>query len=258
MSNVTNTGDIFAAFIEADKAIKELPAVREELELTKVDLELTKEERAAAQSKAELLASTIDQLRAELATKEAALAEAMFLRESAESKLAVIASILPSPDRGPVAGASLEAVTKPKEDTTNVSTDPTPTSANSTDTPQLVAAPETATHETVADYTTASTSAELASEASSTHIYPTEVANTATHTSLPTVSHGPTASSTPAHDGSPVGPHSPMTSQHDTSAHKPYLGWSYWERPDHITMERFAELGGSVPSWMLPDRHNVA
>ena len=275
MSNVTNTGDIFAAFIEADKAIKELPAVREELELTKVDLELTKGDLDTTKGKVDLLSGTIDALRAELAQKEAALAEAMFLRKDAESKLAAIASILPSRDPVPAAGPSVEAVTTNNQKDSSVA-DPinatirdgvgdeessaiaqplTELSATSSEGQRDTDPTVTASHPV-----NESSGKPAVTPSGSKEPNPTEVANSATPDVNPISSlstqadpvhnqSGPTANyGTPV----PTPTNAPTTNAGSADRKLPHEGQPYWMKPTSMALTEFQSLGGIVPEWMLP------
>ena len=78
MSNEVNTNAVFAAFIEADKALKELPAVKdalafEQLRSEELDKSLQKEINAKAEAE-----RCIADLTAKLAAKEAELEAATF------------------------------------------------------------------------------------------------------------------------------------------------------------------------------------
>src|ERR1700721_31809 len=83
MSNMHN--DVFAAFIEADKALKELPAIREELARTVNNLD------GATHRIGELSDALINReheleaLRSQLASREAELARATFRADAVEA-----------------------------------------------------------------------------------------------------------------------------------------------------------------------------
>ena len=119
MTNDTNTGAIFAAFIEADKALKELPQVKADLaeaysawhnaENAK-DIEAKAKEAALAELAA---------LKSTLAAKEAELASAMFREQSATGLVNSLRSLL---------GAHIDPTPLPVPALTEP-TEPTPTGA---------------------------------------------------------------------------------------------------------------------------------
>lgn len=95
MTTTANT--IFQAFIEAQKAMDELPAVEAELAKTKSELETTHRAWDESELKAMSLEDELKALRATLATKEEALAAATFREQEVAHKLAVIQSVIGLP-----------------------------------------------------------------------------------------------------------------------------------------------------------------
>lgn len=116
MTNVT-TNTVFEAFIEADKAMKELPALRDELGHTKDAL-------AQVQKKHDDVAydlmdreRMIETLRASLSQREAELARATFRADAVEAKHRALRSLLGGDDSPGVAvDGALSAAPKPSGD----------------------------------------------------------------------------------------------------------------------------------------------
>lgn len=101
MSTIHN--DVFAAFIEADKALKELPAIREELAKTQNNLEGASHELDARAQTIREHEEEIAKLRAFLAAREAELARATFRADAVEAKHRALRGILGSSDDSVVA-----------------------------------------------------------------------------------------------------------------------------------------------------------
>lgn len=97
MSNPT-VNSVFEAFIEADKAMKELPAIREELEQVKVHLGKVEAAKMDAESLMASQAKRIEELNTSLTQKEAELAHATFRADAVEAKHRALRSILSSGD----------------------------------------------------------------------------------------------------------------------------------------------------------------
>lgn len=94
MDTNTATASVFAAFIEADKALKELPSVKADLEAAHG---LIDEAHAEIEAKAKAIADAtarIAQLEADLAAREAALADATKSRDEASNLLSGLRGLL--------------------------------------------------------------------------------------------------------------------------------------------------------------------
>lgn len=100
MTTTANT--IFQAFIEAQKAMDELPAVEAELAKTKSELETTHHSLDDAELRAMALEDELTALKKLFDAKEEALAAATFREQEVAHKLAVIQSVIGIPTPTPV------------------------------------------------------------------------------------------------------------------------------------------------------------
>lgn len=102
MSNPT-VNSVFEAFIEADKAMKELPAIREELAQAKADQANLQQHANHLQEDLENWRAEAAALKASLAAREAELAHATFRADAVEAKHRALRSILGGGDSSVVA-----------------------------------------------------------------------------------------------------------------------------------------------------------
>lgn len=93
-STSATTNSVFQAFIEAQHALEQLPAVEADLALTRIELNNTHHALADAELTAMQLEDDLKALRATLAAKEEALAGATFRETEMAGKLAVIQSVI--------------------------------------------------------------------------------------------------------------------------------------------------------------------
>jgi hypothetical protein len=92
-ANVT-TNTVFEAFIEADKAMKELPAIREALFTTQNNLEGAEHHISALEEELAKWKSDHTELQTKLSAREAELAHATFRADAVEAKHRALRSIL--------------------------------------------------------------------------------------------------------------------------------------------------------------------
>ena len=118
-ANVT-TNTVFEAFIEADKAMKELPAIREELDHTKEALATSNDEVIGLLDKLHASQVALENLKASLSAREAELAHATFRADAVEAKHRALRSILSSGDDLLVAVDGALTETAPRSDNETV------------------------------------------------------------------------------------------------------------------------------------------
>jgi hypothetical protein len=260
-SSTSSTSAVFAAFIEADTALRELPKVRADLDaahslIDETNASLTAEREAKAKLEAELA-----QAKADLASREAALSAATFRGDKATQLLDGLRGLLGIRD-GAVAGAEVSGSQSPQvgerkaepnfdhilseadhDDNVNSGQrEADPTSGVSTKAPDT--APEAAS----------SGNADKLDGASDTHS-PTEVPNAGP---IPNPSPAPpTSSSTTKPDASEAA-HTPQTNSGHSDEAKAEGDLQPWSaKPYWVTWADWADLHqGQVPEWVM-DRHAV-
>lgn len=227
MDTNVNTNAVFAAFIEADKALKELPEVRAKLETTEAVLA---EADADIAAKAKLIAdreARIAQLEADLAAKEAALTDATKSRDEHANLLHGLRGLLGA---SPVAAVT-ESEAKSESTTTAEPTDTTmgksePTSVTPTDPVPFVSGEQ---HGSDAHTGSAGFFEAAANTVATLEPVPAEEVNTATTPAFPP----------DIRQGHEL--NSPIEAKQPASAKPYWVTWNDWaeyhngEVPDYIT-----------------------
>jgi hypothetical protein len=226
--NTSPTAAVFAAFIEADAALKELPKTREQLDLANQLLhETDKELRAEQQLRADRDAE-IAQLRADLASKEAALSDATKSRDSAHSLLDGLRGLLGH-------NVSHDSPVQPSVTAEAESGDNATPSPEATNTPEDQ--PQIASHDPELW--------QISDHIAATATNPTEVANAATVD--PTGQDAQTSISQPGNagdnpvNGSADAPTAPTAPRQPWTAKPYWVNWADWrdlhngEVPDGVT-----------------------
>lgn len=108
MSATVTTNTVFEAFIEADKAMKELPAIREELATTQFELATVKKHSDDLAYDLMCRERDLEQIKAALAAREAELASATFREQEIRAKHEALRSLLAT-------GLTTTEVAKPAE-----------------------------------------------------------------------------------------------------------------------------------------------
>lgn len=267
-ANETQHSTLLDGLIEAATAMRELPKVQADLEAAQSLASETETKLTAEQNKTALLQSTIDALRAEIASKEAALADATFRHDNLAKVVDAIRGALPQPvvPVAPEPAGSAAAVTEPVEAQGQSEQSPTSStdhSASSTE-PSLQTAPGTdvSAQENVAGTSNPAPAPEVA-QPSPLPTSPTESSGTPVTEvgPSPTTNSGPSA----AEDREPQGEaqSGPLLSAQQPESNttqlgsndKPYANAPYWRKPVGMTWAEWAAAGGEVPAWITD--HNA-
>lgn len=243
MSGTTNSIELLKSFAEAGAALEQLPKVQADLEAAHSLIDETNAKLHSEQDNSTRLRAEMEHVRAELAQREADLAQAMFRHNEAQKVIDSIRGALPSV--AAVADHSADAsVTNSAPATTRgqdqgqgqSDADPTPT----------VTRTESPTSE--AGHTESTSGSQT--EAMPSQPNPGE----ATHNTSGNPSDAPTQST------EKTGPTAPESSANTNagssgsdepkSDRRQYEGSGYWAKPADMTWNDFASKGGLVPGWV--------
>lgn len=276
MSNDTShaTSAVFNAFIEADKALKELPQVRQELEHVSGQLNRTLSQFDAEKSKSNMLAGTIEALKADLAAKEEALKDATFRHKQMAQIVDTIRGVIPviaaSPSDVPAVSAEGQSDADPTKNGASPGMNSLPIAASvtaqtsdtvSSDTSQTDVSPRPTSD---SDQTMTQPDTCPAEQPQTEPVVGTQTGNAgASADDKGPSGAGPTVAGEPQKD-SPIGSGSGTATSGVASiqasvgaANPPRANAPYWEKPAGMTHERWAELGGRPAPWIERERTNL-
>jgi len=227
MSN--NVQSVFDAFIEADKAIKELPSLREELARRNADYDDALRIMDEDNQRINRLTQQLETLQLTLASREVALKDATFREAEVSKVLDTIRLLVPMPPAPePVAVEQPVSVAGEVTHTENYA-DPLPVS-----TP-----------------TEAPTTSTVTSEASGNGGAASE--DYASPNRFPTVSD--------THDGGVYPVHGETAAGSIQPSDRPYINQSYWHKPDTMSWGEWCRGGGENAPWLAgytDHEHNAA
>lgn len=236
MSN-TSASAVFEAFIEASKALEELPAVKIQLANITSDRDGALHQLEAAESVIKSHEDEIAALKAQLEAKEASLADATFRHKEVSGALDNIKSVLSSlVPPTPVVVTPIEASPAPEPATLgeSVSTPSTEVSPSSSAISTSVETQDTVPGANEQDQ----------------RAFPPDYRPSHTELSNPSAVTGTNSGTSPSAidetAASPVSASTPTTStpepRHDNEA--------YWLKPDSMTWDQWALLGGQPAPWV--------
>jgi hypothetical protein len=244
MSSSNNSIELLKSFAEAGAALEQLPKVQADLEAAHSLIDETNAKLHSEQDRSAQLRAEMEKVRAELAQREADLAQAMFRHNEAQKVIDSIRGVLPS-----VAGnadhhadASVTdnapATTRGQDqgqgqsDVGESAPDHAPQSGNQS-------APTSNAAHTEGESVGASTTPGEATH--NTPSNPSDGQSQSTERTDPTV---PESSANTNAGHSAEGEHRPAQSRQ-------YEGSGYWAKPSDMTWNDFAAKGGLVPSWVV-------
>lgn len=253
---MSSTSEVFSAFIEASKAIDELPKVRADLEAAQSLAEETEHKLRGERDQNNLLQNTLASLRADLSAREADLAQATKSRDELKAVVDLVRGSLPalpvapSPNDRPSdmpAGPLSEASTEQGSS----ATDPTPwgqhnvgASGSSADTgPQEQSKPS---------HIETSENSGAGGWQGLRDADPTSIATA--NAPQPANADSPIAGTTTgqvSEDRETLGGRV-WTVDDSVSAEpspRPYANYPYWEKPSSMPWPQYIALGGAKPPW---------
>ena len=243
---------LLKSFAEAGNALELLPKVQADLGAAHSLIDEVNSKLISEQSKTSLLQSTIETLQAELAAKEAALADATKSLDNRDSTIAAVHKLLgvvvqPAPE--PVAatntteGDQMGNADAPADDTQTTTASETHSAAEQSET--SAEAPATVHPET-------------SSPSAPPQPAPGQSSNTESTTNpgaAPEGEHTPTTNAGPSDGADADG----LAYQRQNAPETPdYSRTPYWAKPSTITYSEFKAHGGLVPDWIEDEAKQAA
>lgn len=243
MSDNSNVGAVFAAFVEAQKAMQRLPEAEAELARKAGELQVTYDRLQAQFEANDKLMAKLNDLQSALAAKEAELAQATFRETEARGKLDTLVSVL----KGTVdeATAAIDLVQPPKQQETEpapVNPAPDPDFGFYGEQSAPTTPPSAPADTDGSNSPVSSAPSDGGGEVDIPGVY---------HHSIGFVHETPEAARSPE-EFPTTATGSESNGSPPTQSAAPYANKGYWEKPDGMTWQAWAAGGGNVPYWVTP------